>query len=93
MPTIGITNFKDLGAVIKAVRESEGIRQEDVSDALGFSRNYLREIESGKPNLFSSRLFRTLNKLGICLTVTYQLPTRHQETNASQGGAELNHGN
>jgi len=86
MPTIGITNFKDLGAVIKAVRESQGIRQEDVSDTLGFSRNYLREIESGKPNLFASRLFRTLNKLGIRLTVTYELPKSHQKTDTNQGG-------
>lgn len=92
MPTIGITNFKDLGAVIKAVRQSRGLRQEDFSDALGFSRNYLREIESGKPNLFVSRLFRSLNRLGIRVTVTYELPQNGQEINASQSASELSHG-
>jgi transcriptional regulator with XRE-family HTH domain len=90
---MGITNFKDLGGLIKAVRQSNGIRQEDISDALGFSRNYLREIESGKPNLFASRLFRTLNKLGIRVTVTYELPKSRQETNASQTVSEQSHGN
>lgn len=78
MPTISITKFKDLGAVIKAVRQSNEIRQEDLAESLGFSRDYLREIESGKPNLFASRLFRILNKLGIHVSISYELPKHTQ---------------
>ncbi|MGV8858220.1 helix-turn-helix domain-containing protein [Rhodoglobus sp.] len=84
MPTIGITNFKDLGAVVKVARQAQGIRQEDIAETLGFSRNYLREIESGKPNLFASRLFRTLNKLGIRVTVTYELTHQGSEFDEEQ---------
>lgn len=76
MPTITVTKFKDLGSVIRAVRQSKGVRQEDLSQSLGFSRDYLREIESGKPSLLTSRLFRILNKLGIRVTVTYDLPKK-----------------
>jgi HTH-type transcriptional regulator/antitoxin HipB len=82
MPTIEIRKYQDLGAVVKAARESRAIRQEDLSESLGFSRYYLREIESGKPNLFVSRLFRTLNKLGIRITVSYRLPNDRSDSDA-----------
>jgi transcriptional regulator with XRE-family HTH domain len=73
MYTARILRFRDFGAVIKAVRESRGQRQEDLADALVISRNYLQELENGKPNLYVTRLFRALNKLGIEITVTYTL--------------------
>lgn len=93
MPSISVTKFRDLGAVIKAVRQSREIRQEDLSESLGFSRDYLREIESGKPNLLTSRLFRTLNKLGIRVTVTYELPNNTPPgEELTQKASEQDHG-
>ena len=76
MTTVQIRKFADLGTVVKAVREQSGVRQEDLAESLGFSRNYLHSLESGRPNLFATRLFRTLNKLGIRVSVTYELPSR-----------------
>jgi HTH-type transcriptional regulator/antitoxin HipB len=73
MNTVTINRFRDLGAVVKAVRESRGIRQDDLAEDLAFNRRYLHEIESGKPNLYITRLFRAVNKLGITITVTYTL--------------------
>ena len=73
MSTVTIRRFRDLGAVIKAVRESRGIRQEDLAENLAISRNYLQELENGKPTLYITRLFRALNKLGITVSVTYTL--------------------
>lgn len=73
MHSVTIRRFRDLGALIKAVRESRGIRQEELADGLAFSRNYLQELEKGKPTLYITRLFRTLNALGITVTVTYSL--------------------
>lgn len=93
MPTITVTKFKDLGSVIRAVRQSRGVRQEDLSESLGFSRDYLREIESGKPSLLASRLFRTLNKLGIRVTVTYDLPKQQSHGEGLHGDSvRQNHG-
>ena len=76
MPSVQIRKIADLGAIVKAVRETGGTRQEDLATSLGFSRDYLRELESGKPTLFTTRLFRTLRRLGITISVTYQIPCR-----------------
>lgn len=79
MYTVTIRRFRDLGAVIKAVRASRGIRQEELADTLAFSRNYLQELENGKPNLYISRLFRALNALGITVSVSYTLGEKSKE--------------
>ncbi len=80
METIRVRRFRDLGAVIRAVRESRGIRQEDLAGELAFSRDYLRGLEDGKPTLYITRLFRVLNALGIRVTVTYGLaPPRESD--------------
>ncbi|TFC22085.1 helix-turn-helix domain-containing protein [Cryobacterium sp. MDB1-18-2] len=73
MYTVTVKRFRDLGAVIKAVRASRGIRQEDLAYKLAFSRNYLQGLENGKPNLYVTRLFRTMNTLGITISVSYTL--------------------
>ncbi|PRY67869.1 helix-turn-helix protein [Glaciihabitans tibetensis] len=71
--TIRVGKFRDLGAIIKAVRESRGIRQEDLAEQLAMSRNYLQDLEKGKPTLYITRLFRAMNVLGITVSVTYTL--------------------
>ena len=71
MPTVQVRKFRDIGSVIKAVRESRAVRQEDLAAQLAFSRDYLIDLEKGKGNLYISRLFRTLNELGITVTLTY----------------------
>ena len=71
MPTVQVRKFRDIGPVIKAVRESRAVRQEDLAEQLAFSRDYLIDLEKGKGSLFISRLFRTFNELGITVTLTY----------------------
>lgn len=72
MPTVHVRKFRDIGPVIKTVRESRAIRQEDLADQLAFSRDYLIGLEKGDGNLYITRLFRTLNELGISVTLTYE---------------------
>ena len=72
MPTVQVRKFRDIGPVIKAVRESRAVRQEDLAEQLAFSRDYLIDLEKGKGSLYITRLFRTLNELGITVTLTYQ---------------------
>ena len=55
------------------VSASRGIRQEDLAYKIAFSRNYLQGLENGKPNLYVTRLFRTMNTLGITISVSYTL--------------------
>ena len=71
MPTVQVRKFHDIGPVIKAVRESRTVRQEDLAEQLAFSRDYLIDLEKGKGSLYITRLFRTLNELGITVTLTY----------------------
>jgi transcriptional regulator with XRE-family HTH domain len=73
MPTIPVTRLRDLVTVIKAVRESRGLSQEELATSLAISKQYLQLMEGGKSNLYTTRLFRVLNKLGIKITVTYEL--------------------
>ena len=83
MPTVQVRKFRDIGPVIKAVRESRAVRQQDLAEQLAFSRDYLIDLEKGKGSLYITRLFRTLNELGITVTLTYGSSDRE----TSDGGA------
>jgi len=83
MPTVQVRKFSDIGPVIKAVREGRAVRQEDLAEQLAFSRDYLIDLEKGKGSLYITRLFRTLNELGITVTLTYQ----SDDDKASDGDA------
>jgi HTH-type transcriptional regulator/antitoxin HipB len=51
MPTVQVRKFRDIGPVIKAVRESRAVRQEDLAKQLAFSRDYLIDLEKGSGGL------------------------------------------
>ncbi|MFT3797692.1 helix-turn-helix domain-containing protein [Microbacterium sp.] len=78
MPSLQARKLTDLAAVIKATREDAGISQCELAERLGFSRDYMVELESGRPNTYTTRLFRVLHELGITLTVDY--PDDHAES-------------
>lgn len=72
MPTITARKLKDVAAVIKAAREDKGLSQQELAERLAFSRDYMVDLESGRANLYISRLFRVLHELGINVTLTYE---------------------
>jgi len=71
MPTLAVRKQQDVAAVIRAAREDAGLSQAEVASRLVFSRDYMVDLESGKPNLFASRLLRVLHELGITMTLEY----------------------
>lgn len=71
MPSIQARKLRDVVAVVKAEREAQGLRQEDLAERLGLSRDWVIDMESGKGNRFADRLFRVLGTLGITVTLTY----------------------
>ncbi|MGH8890946.1 MAG: helix-turn-helix domain-containing protein [Acidothermaceae bacterium] len=71
MPAINARKQQDVAAVIRAAREDAGFSQTDLAERLAFSRDYMVDLESGKGNLYTSRLFRVLHELGITVTLTY----------------------
>ena len=71
MTIITVRRFRDFGAVIKAARESRGLRQDELADELDITRQYLQDLENGRPNLYITRLLRAMNSLGVTISVTY----------------------
>lgn len=71
MPTLDARKLADIAAVIKAAREDKGMSQAELAERLAFSRDYMVDLESGKPNMYTARLFRVLHELGIVLTLEY----------------------
>lgn len=76
MPTFEVRNAKGLGAAIRHARTGREITQSQLAEELDISRRYLQELEKGAPNLWSTRLFRTLRRLGITVTVSYRADRR-----------------
>ncbi len=54
----------DLGRFLRDLRVQRGWTQAQLAEELGVTRQYVSEIENGKPNLYSERLFQTLRLLG-----------------------------
>lgn len=78
MPALTARKLKDVAAVIRAAREDRGLSQGELAERLAFSRDYMVDLESGKPNLYTTRLFRVLHELGI--TVTFEYADDHAES-------------
>lgn len=57
----------DLGQFLRRLRHERGWSQQRLAEELGTTRQYVFEIESGKPNLYSDRLFAALRLLGGAL--------------------------
>ncbi|GAA5191108.1 hypothetical protein GCM10023346_09810 [Arthrobacter gyeryongensis] len=74
MPSFEAPNPKNLGAAIKHARTARGMTQEQLAEDLGIPRLYLVNLEKGTSNLWATRMFRTLRRLGIKITVSFDLP-------------------
>lgn len=62
---------------------SRDLTQEEVAELLGISRRYLYEIESGKPSLYTDRLFALLRLYGATLTAE----STRRSPEESEGGS------
>jgi len=58
-----------LGRELARLRYDRGLTQDELAEALGITRRYLYELESGRANLFATRLFELLRELGAHLEV------------------------
>ncbi len=64
-----IHSAEDLGLVIRAVRKSTDVRQDDLAGAARVSRQFTVDVEKGKPTVQFDRVMRLLDELGIRLSV------------------------
>ncbi len=63
-PRTAVRSPHALGEAVARLRVDRGLTQDELADALGVTRRYIYEIESGRPNLFATRLFEALRELG-----------------------------
>src|SRR6267378_4387029 len=57
----------DLGALIRDHRTRLGLDQKSLAQKVGFSRQWIVEVEKGKPRAASGLLLRTVDALGLLL--------------------------
>jgi len=64
-----IHSAADLGLIIRAVRKSTHVRQDDLAGAVRVSRQFTHDVEQGKPTVQLGRVLLLLKELGIALNV------------------------
>jgi y4mF family transcriptional regulator len=90
-----IHSAEDLGLVIRAVRKSTHLRQDDLAAVVGVSRQFTVDVEKGKPTVQLGRVLLLLRELGIALNVEIpdeasrtlsMLQSRRAKSNAAHHG-------
>lgn len=66
---LAITSTKGLGAVIRAERRAQQLRQPDLAAAAETSVRFIVEIEQGKPTAQIGKVFDVLQQLGLRVQV------------------------
>ncbi len=63
-----------LGLVLQQGRLLQGMSQRQLADHLGIGQKWVWEMESGKPGLFTERLFAMLRATGVHLYADVEVP-------------------
>lgn len=66
---VPIHNPAELGVVIRALRKSAGVRQDDLAASVGVSKQFATDVEHGKPTAQVGLLMKVLEELGGRLEV------------------------
>lgn len=62
---VPLSDAADLGALVRAVRKAQRLRQDDAAGSIGVSENFLGKIERGGETVQWGKLFQVLDGLGI----------------------------
>ena len=65
-----IASTETLGALIRAERKAQGLRQPDLAAAAGTSVRFIVEVEQGKPTARIGKVLDVLGQLGLEVHVT-----------------------
>lgn len=64
-----VTTPRDIGGAIKERRKQLGLGQAELAERAGVSRQWLIQVESGKPGVAMGTVLRLLNTLGLRFTL------------------------
>jgi len=63
-PSVPIRDAKQLGALVRAVRKAQVLRQDEVGR---FSHSFIGDLEDGKPTAQLGKVIEVLRELGVKL--------------------------
>lgn len=63
-----ISSPEALGRFLQQARLLNGWSQRELAARLGTSQRYIWEIESGKPSIYTERLFAIMHETGVTLS-------------------------
>ena len=58
----------DLGLLLRAVRKSENVRQDDLAATVGVSKQFASDVENGKPTAQIGLVLKLLQEAGVTLS-------------------------
>lgn len=62
---IQVSDASDIGALVRATRKAQDIRQDDAAGSIGVSENFMVRVENGADGIQWGKLFQVLSGLGI----------------------------
>jgi HTH-type transcriptional regulator/antitoxin HipB len=65
-----VTGPESLGRILQQARLLNGWTQRELAARIGTTQRYIWEIESGKPSIYTERLFAVLRETGTELSAT-----------------------
>lgn len=79
-----IRTVKDLGAIIRDRRKKQGLDQADLAARVGVSRQWIVEVEKGKPRAEVSLILKTLDALGVMIDLEDDAPKKSSKPAKSE---------
>ncbi|MCM8730919.1 type II toxin-antitoxin system Y4mF family antitoxin [Hephaestia sp. GCM10023244] len=67
--TTALTSPADLGAIIRATRKQQGLRQDELAGVAGVGIRFIIELEAGKQTMQVGKIMAVLAALGLTLAV------------------------
>ncbi len=64
----------EIGLLVKAERQAQGITQEELAERIGATRQWVRFLEGGKPRLELGLALPALNALDLSVDITSLRP-------------------
>ncbi|MBF0268156.1 MAG: helix-turn-helix transcriptional regulator [Alphaproteobacteria bacterium] len=82
----------DLGLIVRERRRNLGMDQSDLAARAGVSRQWIIDIEKGKPRAEVGLVLRTLTELGLKVRVESEIPEGQFEGNGAGAGSGAGNG-
>lgn len=75
-----IRTTHEVGLLVRDRRRAAGLTQGELAERVGASREWIRQLESGKPRLELGLTLRALTALGIALNAEFAPGAKQTET-------------